>query len=230
MELSILYEDQAIIVCEKPENVPSQSDKTNDLDMVNWIKNVLYERENKTNPYVGLIHRLDRPVGGIMVFGKTPQATKELNKQLQQQDIHKKYYAVVTSKVEQKQEPVLLEHYLVKDGRTNTSKVVSKGVANAKLARLLYEVKGTCQTESGQEVTLLEVTLLTGRHHQIRVQLAKEFGGIWGDTKYNPLFQQKRGYNPIALFSYSLEFQHPVTKKKLTYTIEPKKEPFTLFF
>lgn len=230
MKLNIIYEDQDILVCEKPAGVPSQSDKTMDADMVNLLKNYLYEVHQKTNPYLGLVHRLDRPVGGVMVFGKTKQATAELSKQIQQSETDKRYLAIVTNAlpVSEGKEYHRVEDYLVKDGRSNLSKVVEASTKEAKKAILEYRVleNGAIQET---ECSLLEVHLLTGRHHQIRVQLANRFEGIWGDTKYNTQFMNRRGWSNIALYSYSLEFSHPRTKKPMQFFCYPAKAPFTEF-
>lgn len=230
MKIKIIYEDQQLIVCEKPAGVPSQSDKTMDQDMVNLMKNHLYESQGRTNPYVGLVHRLDRPVGGIMVFGKTKEATAALSKQIQQSEVDKRYLAVVTTAVpvQEQQEWMVLEEYLLRDGRTNLSKVVAEETKEVKKAVLEYRVLETKAVE-GTECSLLEVHLLTGRHHQIRVQLSHHFEGIWGDTKYNPSFGNRRGWSNIALYSHRLEFVHPKTKKPLVFEAAPSGHPFSVF-
>ena len=183
MKLQILYEDMHILVCVKPSGVPSQSDKTADFDMVNRLKNYLYEKGDcKGQPYIGVVHRLDRPVSGIMVFAKTPFSASELSKQIQQKQFCKKYLAVVTSDLSNKlgEDKELLTDYLVKNGRTNLSSITTEKDKNGKKAQLYYNVKSV-----KENLSLVEVELLTGRHHQIRVQLKEHIGGIWGDTKYN---------------------------------------------
>lgn len=250
MKLQILYEDSQILVCIKPSGVPSQSDKTADFDMVNRLKNYLYEKGDcKGQPYIGVVHRLDRPVSGIMVFAKTPFAAGELSKQMQKKDFCKKYLAVVTADLSDKlgQEKELLTDYLVKNGRTNLSSVTTEKDPNGKKAQLYYTVKNV-----KDNLSLVEVELLTGRHHQIRVQLKNHIGGIAGDTKYNAeaenscvnnaekdknnifdgesvdkaVSQQKNVWKEIALFAYHLEFLHPKTKKKMVFEEMPEKEPF----
>lgn len=227
MRLNILFEDKDILVCEKPAGVPSQSDKTMDEDMVSLLKNYLYETYQVTNPYLGLVHRLDRPVGGIMVFAKNKQAAAELSKQIQQSEVNKRYLAIVTEglPVEEQRESIRLEDYLVKDGRTNLSRVVQKTVKDAKKALLEYRV---LEVQEIQQLacSLLEVHLLTGRHHQIRVQLSSHFEGLWGDTKYNKRFMNRRGWSNIALYSYYLEFKHPMTKKRMEFQCLPSRGPF----
>lgn len=226
MKLTIIYEDQDIVVCEKPAGIPSQSDKSMACDMISMLKTYLYEKHDTANPYVAGVHRLDRPVGGVMVFAKNKQAAGDLSRQIRDHETGKRYYAIVRGALPLSKEPVRLEDYLVHDARTNTSKVASKEAKDAKLAVLEYMPVRHLMIE-GEECTVLEVHLLTGRHHQIRVQLGQHFGGIWGDTKYNEQFKNKRGFFKIALYSYSLTFSHPKTKKKVTFTKEPSEFPFS---
>lgn len=223
MTFRILHEDSHIVVCEKPPGVPSQSDKTGDYDMVNGLKNYFYEKEpEKGQPYIGLVHRLDRPVGGIMVFARTPFAAKNLSEQSRMRQMKKRYLAVLTGELsETPGEPVLLTDYLVKDARTNLSRVSSEKDKNAKKAQLYYKVLGV-----RDGLTLVEVELLSGRHHQIRVQLSKHMTGIWGDTKYNPAYQKKDGFYKLALYACQLEFSHPKTKKQMNFRLTPVEEPF----
>lgn len=226
-KLNILFEDEHILVCEKPVGVPSQSDKTGDMDMVNRLKNYLYEKDwNKTNPYISVIHRLDRPVGGIMVFAKSPLAAKNLSEQIQKKEMNKKYLAVLTADLTKElgREKELVIDYLVKDGRTNLSRISSEKDKNAKKAQLYYKV-----LRVREELSLVEIELITGRHHQIRVQMSNHGTGLWGDTKYNPLFQQQKGWINLALFAYHLEFLHPKTKKIMKFELLPSGEPFDQF-
>lgn len=226
MEQNILLEDKDIVVCQKPAGVPVQSDKTLDYDFVNQLKNYLYRKDGANNPYIGLVHRLDRPVGGVMVFAKTPQAAKELSRQVQERRIEKTYICVVQKDLSEQlgQEKVYLEDYLRKDGRTNTSKIVPKTDKIGKCAKLYYRVLEVVDGKS-----LVEVNLLTGRHHQIRVQMAAHVGGIVGDTKYNSLATREEGRNGVALFSNSLRFLHPKTKKPICVTAVPKGEVWDCF-
>lgn len=233
MNITILYEDRDIIVCEKPVGVPSQSDKSLTVDLASELKNYLYEKEGKANPYLAVVHRLDRAVGGVMVYAKSKEAAAQLSSQISNGTMKKRYLTVVTSdmtKVSEKEG--LLQDYMVKDGRTNTSKLVTKGVKDAKEARLRYRVLASGTVQQGEEVqpvSLLEIALLTGRHHQIRLQMSKYFGGVWGDTKYNPTFQNKRGWTNVALFAYSLSFEHPRTKKEIGFSAYPCAIPFDQF-
>ena len=167
-DLKVIYEDNHIIVVEKPVNVPSQQDKTNDIDMLTIIKQYLKEKYNKPgNVYLGLIHRLDRPVGGVMVFAKTSKAAARLSEQVRNKEFKKKYLAIVDGKIENGSG--VLENYLLKNERTNTSKVVKEGTKNAKYAKLEYEV---IAYNEETDLSLVKVTLHTGRHHQIRLQFA----------------------------------------------------------
>lgn len=225
--ITILYEDKQIIVCEKPCGVPSQSDKTGDFDMVNRLKNYLFEKEEtKGEPYIGLVHRLDRPVGGIMVFAKTPLAAKTLSEQVRNKTFQKWYLAVVEKDLKEIEgkEKILLTDYLVRDGRNNLSKVTTKENKNAKKAELYYQV---LQVKDG--LSLVRVELLTGRHHQIRVQLSAHLGGLYGDTKYNVAAKEKKGWQQIALYASEISFLHPKTKEKMCFKKEPEGEVFERF-
>ena len=218
MNLRILHEDEHVIVCYKPAGIATQTAKMGAQDMESLLKNYLYKKEKKM-PYIAVIHRLDQPVEGILVFAKTPFAAKELNKGLQGAGFGKYYKAVVCGILKEKK--ATLEDYLVKDGKTNTSRVGKKDEAEAKKAVLAYEV--IQQTDSK---SLLKIKLETGRHHQIRVQMANMGCPIWGDTKYNSGENVDKSWKNIALCAYHLEFVHPKTKKKMTFEIEPEGEGF----
>lgn len=219
MNLQILYEDEHIIVCYKPAGIPTQTKKLGEQDMVSLLKNYL------RGGYVAVIHRLDQPVEGLLVFAKTPFAAKELNKGLQGAGFGKHYKAVLWGIPEQKK--AILEDYLVKDGRTNTSRVCNSSEKDAKKAILSYEVIATGK-DDGKGISLVKVKLDTGRHHQIRVQMANMGCPIWGDAKYNTAMVQDRRYRQIALCAYRLEFVHPKTKKQMEFEIEPKGEGFSI--
>lgn len=227
MKLEILYEDAAILVAIKPQGVPAQSDKTRDQDMVNLLKNYVFEKENMNEePYIAIVHRLDRPVGGIMVFARTPEAAAELSRQIQAHEMEKDYQAIVNGELPA--ECGTLSDYLVRDGLTNMSKVVPEGTKDAKLAELNYEVLDVIETDKGL-ISYVLIELLTGRHHQIRVQLANMKNGIWGDTKYNPKFTNtKKQYKQIGLYATRLKFTHPVTHKEMIFKTEPIGQAFDL--
>ena len=213
-ELKVLYEDNHIIVVRKNPNIPSQADKTEDSDMLTIIKEYLKGKYNKPgNVYLGLVHRLDRPVGGVMVFAKTSKAASRLSNQGREKTFKKKYLAVVDGKFDQANGT--LEDYLYKDERKNISKVVKSEKKNAKLAKLDYEVLAYNEIK---DLSLVKVNLHTGRHHQIRVQLAHSGHSIFGDQKYGTRGQGKQ----IALWAYELTIQHPVSKEEMTFKCLPE--------
>ena len=213
-DLNIIYEDNHIIVVEKIPNVPSQSDKTGDIDMLTMVKQYIKEKYNKPrNVYLGLVHRLDRPVGGIMIFAKTSKAASRLSDQVREKVFKKKYLAVVDGKIENKSGR--LEDYLYKDERNNISKVVNKNKKNAKFAKLDYEV---IKYDEVKNLSLVKVNLHTGRHHQIRVQLSNFGHSIFGDQKYGTRGQGKQ----IALWAYELTINHPITKEEMTFKDLPE--------
>lgn len=227
MKIEILYEDEDILVCIKPFGMPVQGDKSRDLDLLSYLKNYIFEKEElEEEPYLAMVHRLDRPVGGIMVFAKTQKSAAHLSDQIQDGAITKFYQAIVTGELNN--EVGTMEDYLLKDSKTNTTKVVTKETKGAKKSILEYEVLDVFETDDGIYSYIL-IELLTGRHHQIRVQMASRHAGIYGDTKYNPLFaKQKRKYQQIALYATRLEFQHPVTKEHMIFKTEPEGEAFEI--
>ncbi|MCL2859895.1 MAG: RluA family pseudouridine synthase [Oscillospiraceae bacterium] len=215
-KLNVLFEDNHIIVVEKPVNIPSQADKTNDVDMLSIVKQYIKGKYNKPGEvYCALIHRLDRPVGGVMIFAKTSKAAARLSEQVRNKSFIKKYLVIVDGKMEK--ESAILEDYLLKNERTNTSKVVPEGTKNAKYASLEYE---TLQYNQETDLSVLKVKLNTGRHHQIRVQLANIGHSIYGDQKYG-----KRGAGKqITLWAYELTIIHPISRESMTFTVLPKQE------
>lgn len=284
--VEILYEDPSVMVVVKPAGMPSQPERSTAMDMVSYLKNLLAVRDHVKNPYISVVHRLDRPVGGVMVYAKTKAAAAALSAQISGRTFGKEYLAVVWGTMSEAQGT--LEDFLVKDGRTNLSRVVSadaqdhrrnggaagKGTQDfplkdasfkdAKKAVLEYQVLGFAadgnfgaagQSASdgnsgavgrfaagGQSLacSLLKIRLHTGRHHQIRVQMAHCGHPIAGDRKYgNSLFgaadsdanvrPMSDPYRELGLFSCSLEFIHPTTKKRMRYTALPEAAPFLLF-
>lgn len=219
MNFKILHEDDHIIVCYKPAGIPTQTAKLGTPDMVSLLKNHL------KGGYVAVIHRLDQPVEGVLVFAKTPTAAKELNKQLQSDDFGKYYQAVLWGIPKESQ--ATLEDFLVKDGKTNTSRVGSENEKDAKKAILSYEVTAIGK-DFDRDVCSVKIKLGTGRHHQIRVQMSNMGCPIWGDSKYNTMMIQDRRFRQLALCAYRLEFVHPKTKKKMEFQIEPEGEGFKL--
>lgn len=216
----IIIEDQSILVCLKSPGQPVQSDLTDDLDLqtmlIDYMKNKGYE-----SPYIGLVHRIDRPVGGLVVFGKNPKATAHLSKQLQDRSFKKSYLAIVKGQPTDQN----LTHHLKKKFKGNVSSVVKKEMKGAKEARLSFKVLKPMMLDN-ERYSLISIQLETGRHHQIRVQLSHIGHPIWGDTKYNPDFMNKKGWYQIALFSHEIQFIHPKTLKSVHYSKQPTHYPF----
>ncbi len=211
--MKVLYEDNHIIVVVKEPNIPSQMDKTEDVDLLTMVKQYVKEKYNKPNEaYIGLVHRLDRPVGGIMVFARTSKAASRLSEQIRNKDFKKKYLAIVNGKFEE--EKGTLENYLYKDERNNISKVVNSEKKNAKKAKLDYEV---LNYDDKRDLSLVKINLYTGRHHQIRVQMANINHSLYGDQKYGSRGKNKQ----IRLWAYEVTFFHPVKKEEITFTDYP---------
>ncbi len=216
--MNILFEDNYILAAVKPQGMPSQADKTGDPDLLSLL-------EEHTKQPLGLLHRLDRPVGGVILFAKDKNAEAILSKDLQENRLNKCYLTVLCGKLPSDQGT--LEDYLLKNARTNLSEVVSNDRKGAKKAILHYTKIAERETAIGW-LTLAEIKLETGRHHQIRVQTSHAGFPIWGDKKYHKSFP-KRGKTEIALWSYKLEGMHPKTKESFSLIAKPEKEPFSLF-
>ena len=217
-KINIIYEDNHLLVVEKPINIPVCEDITNDIDLLTILKNYLKEKYNKPgNVYLGLVHRLDRPVGGIMVFAKNSKAASRLSNQVRENKLKKTYYAVVENKIDKKG---TLKDYLIKDNKNNISKTTTK--EKGKLSILDYELIKTVDN-----LNLVKINLQTGRSHQIRVQFSSRNNPLYGDQKYN---KNAKPNTQIALFAKKLSFYHPTTNELLTFEIDlPKRYPFTLF-
>lgn len=214
-KLNVIYEDNHIIVVEKQVNIPSQGDKTGDIDMLSLVKQYIKEKYNKPGEvYLGLVHRLDRPVGGVMVFARTSKAAARLSEEVRNKTFKKKYLVIVDGKMEK--EKGTLEDYLLKNERLNMSKVVKEGTKNSKLAKLDYEV---LKYDEDLNLSVLKVNLHTGRHHQIRVQLSSRNHSIYGDQKYGTRGRGKQ----ICLWAYELTIVHPTTKEEMTFKALPEK-------
>lgn len=212
-KLNVLYEDNHIIVVEKEPNMLSQSDITGDIDLLTIIKEYIKIKYNKPgNAYIGLVHRLDRPVGGIMVFARTSKAAKRLNEQIRNHEFNKTYVAILDGILDKKKGK--LTNYLYKDEKLKKSFATDKNNKNAKLSELNYEVIGYYKDK-----TIVKINLITGRHHQIRVQFSNIGYPLCGDQLYG--IKNKK---QIKLFSYKLEFTHPTLKKKMTFKMLPKWE------
>ncbi|MEG2351445.1 MAG: RluA family pseudouridine synthase [Bacilli bacterium] len=212
-DLVVIYEDNHIIVVVKPENVLSQSDSSGDIDLLTMVKSYIKEKHNKPgNVYVGLIHRLDRPVGGIMVFAKTSKAAKRLNEQIKNGNFKKTYVLICEGHIENKADTLI--NYLYKDEKLCVSKVVNENHPGAKLSKLEYEVINYIDNK-----TIVKVNLLTGRHHQIRLQFSNMNHPICGDVRYG----SKSNFN-LRLYAYKLEFKHPVKNEFMEFIKLPSWE------
>ncbi|MGN0819715.1 MAG: RluA family pseudouridine synthase [Christensenellaceae bacterium] len=221
-ELVVLYEDNHIIVVYKPQNVPCCEDQTKDVDLLTVIKEHVKEKENKPgNVYVGLVHRLDRVTGGVMVFAKSSKAASRLSEQMRSGDFEKKYFAVLDGILPKKK--ATLTNYLKKNPINNVVYVCPQTVEGAKFAELEYNV-----LEEKNGLSLAYVTLHTGRTHQIRVQMSYNGAAVYGDMRYGKENAKK---GKIALWATTLAFTHPVSKERLVFKIEPPKEnyPWSLF-
>ena len=244
----ILYEDNDIIVCHKPAGIATQTARVGQADMVSEITNYLamsakgnttgYGTGNKSGHttdsrlYVGVVHRLDQPVEGVLVFAKNKYAAAELGRQIQENRMEKYYYAVVCGR---DFKPCgKLTDYLLKDGKANTSRVVPPEVKDAKKAVLDYKIvaEQVCEetTDTALRVALAEIHLHTGRHHQIRVQMRHAGMSLLGDYKYGDAetvkVSEHMHIKETALCAYRLSFLHPKTVKKLQFEIKPEGRVF----
>lgn len=221
-EKIILYEDKEILVCHKPAGLAVQNARIGTMDLESALKNYLAAKNSGTVPYLGVVHRLDQPVEGVLVFAKTPAAAKELSRQMTTGQMGKHYLAVTSGRPANPEG--VLEDYLKKDGRTNTSSVVNAKTPGAKKARLSYRLLKESQENNRY---LMEITLETGRHHQIRVQMAHAGMPLVGDRKYNPKAHEETS---LGLCSCRLEFVHPKSAEKMEFQVEPKGSAFQTFF
>lgn len=224
--LEIIFEDRDILVCRKPAGVATQTKRLGQQDMESLLKN--YRAKKGEPPYIGIVHRLDQPVEGVMVFAKTQQAAAHLSKQVQDRVIGKYYYAVSTNAPMEKEG--VLEDYLLTDKKTNFTQVVDRTgdkrsvtdlPKGAKKAKLEYKV-----VETKENKTLFNIKLHTGRQHQIRVQMAYMGCPLVGDSKYG----EARDREQLALCSYKLEFEHPTKKIPMKFEIQPIGKTFLEFF
>ncbi len=215
IEPKIIYEDNHIIVVIKPHNISVQEDESKDLDMLTIIKDFIKERDKKPgNVFLGLVHRLDRPTGGVMVFAKTSKAANRLCLELKNKQLKKHYFCVVNGRPQLVKNQLIT--YLKKDEKTNTVSIAPQAEEGAKEAMLNYEV-----LETKNNLSLIDVDLITGRSHQIRVQMSKQLGlPIYGDFKYG---DKEHGGN-LALWAYELSFVHPTTKQQMRFKVAPDCE------
>lgn len=213
--INIVYEDNHLLVVEKPVNVPVQEDSSKDLDLLTMLKKYIKEKYNKPgNVYLGLVHRLDRPVGGIMVFAKTSKCASRLSEQIRTHKFEKTYYAVVEGKLDNKG---TFKDKLLKDIKNNIVKVDKNG----KDSELNYEL-----VSYKDNYSLVKIDLVTGRSHQIRVQFSSRNLPLYGDQRYN---KNAKVGQQIALYATSLSFEHPTTKENLTFELDlPNKYPWNI--
>lgn len=211
--MKIIYEDPHLLVCHKPAGLATQTARLGEKDAVSELKNYL------NGSYLGLVHRLDQPVEGLLVFARTPEASRELSRQTASGEMQKCYLALVYGGPGQEEDT--LTDYLVKDGRNNTSRVTGKDTKDAKRARLHYRVLAR-----GEKCSLLRVELETGRHHQIRLQLSHAGYPLIGDRKYgngeSDGLGMEMGISQPALCAYELAFRHPDTKEEMCFQTEPE--------
>lgn len=215
-KMEVIYEDEQILICYKPAGLATQTSSIVQEDMVSQVKN--YRKGKGEDPYVGVVHRLDQPVEGLLAFAKTPRAADLLGKQLQRHQMQKCYLAIINRSSFPSRG--VLEDYMVKDAMTGRARVVDEHDPRAKIARLSYEVIEECGAEK-----LLDIRLQTGRFHQIRAQLAAGNAPIVGDAKYGGTATGR----PLCLCAYRLIFRHPATGEEVEFAIRPRGEDFRDF-
>lgn len=224
MRAIIKYEDDAIIVIHKPSGIATETARIGQVDIVSELKN--YRKAKGEGTYLGTIHRLDQPVEGLLVFAKTQKAAAILTKQLEDGVLKKSYVALVPGICDKKITEGSLEDYLLKDGRTNLSKVVSADTKGAKKARLSWKLLSTIEA-SGIQYALVHVEIFTGRHHQIRVQMSHAGMPLLGDSKYGNALSKELSdrleIKQTALLANRLLFIHPITKKPMQFEISYPK-------
>lgn len=223
-DLKILFEDNHVIVCIKPPGVLSQADGLDRQDMLTVLKEYLKEKYNKPgNVYLGLVHRLDFNVGGVMVFAKTSKAASRLSESMRIHDFTKEYYAVLETDLPIGSKDILVD-YIAKD--ENEKMAFISDESNGKLSKLAYETVDKV-LYNNKVLTLVKVTLMSGRFHQIRLQFSSRKMPLYGDTKYGHRTREKD--RELGLFAYQLSFPHPITQEVLTYKTIPDTPLFQLF-
>jgi len=218
----ILFEDNHLIIINKLPSQIVQGDKTGDEPLSDKVKKYIKEKYDKPgNVFLGVVHRLDRPVGGVVIFARTSKALARMNELLKKRKIEKTYWAVVKNPPPEKSGHLI--HYLMRDSKKNKSFALEKEKPNTKKAELIYNY-----LQSSDQYHLLEIKLLTGRHHQIRAQLAHIGCPIKGDIKYG--FDRTNPDGSIHLFARSVEFVHPVSKEIIRITAQPTSDPLWDYF
>ena len=212
-EIPILYLDNHLLGVIKPRNMPVQADESRDLDLLTALKGYVGEKFMKPGAvYLGLVHRLDRPVGGVMVFARTSKAAERLSRDFAGHDMEKRYLAVVKGELKERR---ALEDWLMKDGKTGMVRVCRPDEPGGKKARLV-----TTPIAARQGLTLVDVELMTGRAHQIRVQHMNAGFPLWGDARYGG----GRPGEQIALWAYRLTVTHPTLKTPVTLCVAPPED------
>jgi len=222
-DIKVLFEDNHLLVVEKPPNMAVQADLSGDRDLLTTLKEYIKGKYNKPgDAFLGLVHRLDRPVGGVMVFARTSKSASRISEQIRSRTIQKIYFAIVEGLTDSLHGT--LKDYLIKDPKSNTVSVVSQNTKRSQEAILHYEA-----IRQDENKTLLKIVLETGRAHQIRVQLSNIGHPLVGDLKYGR--KGKKGFTKsLALWSYSLSFNHPIRNEKLKFiSIPPKQDPWSAF-
>jgi 23S rRNA pseudouridine1911/1915/1917 synthase len=215
MKNLIVYEDNNILICNKPVGMASQSERSFDVDLLSKV--LTYRTEKGEDAYAAIINRLDKPVGGLVLFAKDKRTAAGLSAISGKHSIEKYYYAVVTGNPGEKGE---YTDWLLKESKGNVSRAVAENTTGAKKAVLNFTTLETKEIE-GVEYSLVKVRLMTGRHHQIRLQFATHGHGLYGDMKYNPAFADRRGVTP-ALFAYHLGFDNPVGAYRISVEVKPE--------
>jgi len=214
-DLNVVFEDNQIIVVVKPPNIPVQADSSEDLDMLTLIKQYVKEKYQKPGEvFIGLVHRLDRPTGGVMVFARTSKAAARLSEVIRNGEMSKRYLAVVAGEPQNRQGKLV--HYLKKNAANNTVMIVPQLTEDAKRAELDYKV---LDVERG--LSLVDIDLITGRSHQARVQMASMRTPIYGDERYSG---DKLIKGNLGLWAVTIKFEHPVSHEKMVFTVYPPTE------
>jgi len=224
MDLNVLYEDNHVIVCIKPPGVLSQADGKERLDMLSMIKEYIKNNHNKPgNVYLGLVHRLDFNVGGVMVFAKTSKAASRLSESMRVHDFTKEYYAVIEADLPIGKTDVFVD-YIAKDEHKKLAYIATE--SNGKLSQLEYEVLDNALLNN-KKLSLVKVRLISGRFHQIRLQFSSRNMPLFGDTKYGHRSREKN--RELGLYAFQLIFPHPITQEQLTFVNRPNTPLFSIF-
>lgn len=234
MKTKIIFEDSELFVVYKPAGLATETSGSFAMDVISELKNYL----RQPNPYVGMIHRLDQPVEGLLVFAKTKACASALSKQLQENQLKKSYIAVVSFSENKRQEVkslldsaevISLNDYLVKDAKNSIAKIVGESDADAKLAKLCFQVDSL---STDLPIAKVRVEIETGRFHQIRCQMSHHDMPLLGDQKYGSELSQsistEQNVRHVALCANKLSLIHPKTKEKMSFSIEPKNKAFSL--